>query len=153
MRYSFCLGLLKNIFSCVGIELHNLQNLVHNQVTNAVTCKFSHSAKSFNSDLLFSPFPILLIWKIVRKSIFLLAAFAWICFRSLLDLYQECLKILTLLFYSSSLHSPNGLVQLHMAEFHAVLALALYSSSKKKTIAHIGTVTMQYTMTLQRSCI
>lgn len=50
------------------------------------------------------------------------------------------LKILTLLFYSLSLRFPSGLMLLHMAEFHAVPALALYSSSKKK-IMHITVVT------------
>lgn len=47
------------------------------------------------------------------------------------------LKILTLLFYSLSLRFPSGPMQLRMAEFHAVPALALYSSSKKKTM-HIS---------------
>lgn len=59
--HSFCLGLLKNMFSCVGMERHHLQNLVHNQVTKAITCKFSSSVKFVNLDLLFSPFFILLI--------------------------------------------------------------------------------------------
>lgn len=79
----FSLGHLRNMFSC-DMELHNLWSLTYTQIIKVINWKFSSSAKFVNLFTVLS-----LFYSFEKKkpnqliSVFLLVAFAWICFRSL----------------------------------------------------------------------